>query len=110
MKCNARILAAFVLSIAALSAQAGDRASGQRIADAQCAACHGKDGRSPIDPSYPILAGQHADYLAVALRAYQTGERRNAVMGAIAKPLSRRDIADLAEFYASLVGPLTHRR
>jgi len=106
----ARFVAAGTLALVAACAHAGDRAAGQRIADAQCAACHGRDGRTPTDPAYPILAGQYADYLAVALRTYQTGERRNAIMQAIAKPLSRRDIADLAEFYASLPGPLTHRR
>ena len=26
-----------------------------------CAACHGADFNSPIDPTYPKLAGQHAD-------------------------------------------------
>lgn len=106
----AHFLAFGTLALAAASVHAGDRAAGQKIADAQCAACHGRDGRTPTDPAYPILAGQYADYLAVALRTYQTGERRNAIMAAIAKPLSRRDIANLAEFYASLPGPLTHRR
>ncbi|HEY8707831.1 MAG TPA: c-type cytochrome, partial [Burkholderiaceae bacterium] len=37
-----------------------------------CASCHGANLSTPIDPSYPKLAGQHADYLYYALLAYQT--------------------------------------
>ena len=36
-----------------------------------CVSCHGADFNKPIDPSYPKLAGQHADYLFVALKAYK---------------------------------------
>ena len=39
---------------------------------AACVACHGANFSAPIDPSYPKLAGQHADYLYAALKAYQT--------------------------------------
>ena len=35
-----------------------------------CASCHGANYSKPIDPGYPKIAGQHADFLYVALRAY----------------------------------------
>ena len=35
-----------------------------------CASCHGANFTTPIDPSFPKLAGQHKDYLLVALRSY----------------------------------------
>ena len=105
-----KCLAACVLSFTALAVEAADRDAGQKIADAQCAACHGKDGKTPIDPSYPKLAGQYPDYLAVALRAYQSGERKNPIMAGLAKPLSRQDIDNLAAYFGSLPGPLTHKR
>lgn len=60
----------------AFSAQAKDIAAGKAKADAACAACHGKDGISTIDPSYPKLAGQHADYLLLALSEYKSGARK----------------------------------
>ena len=104
------LLVAAALAALGAGAQAADRAAGAKIADAQCAACHGKDGKTPLDPSYPKLAGQYADYLAQALRAYQTGDRQNAIMVGIAKPLSRQDIDNLAAYFESLPGPLTHRR
>ena len=37
---------------------------------AACVACHGPNFSAPIDPTYPRLAGQHADYLYTTLKAY----------------------------------------
>jgi len=105
-----QILAAAIAVVAAQGAAAADAAAGAKIADAQCAACHGKDGRTPTDPSYPKIAGQYPDYLLKALNDYHTGARRNPIMGAIAKPLSKRDMQDLAAYFGSLPGPLTHRK
>lgn len=103
------IVAAFV-AFAAHGAMAADAAAGAKIADAQCAACHGKDGKTPTDPSYPKIAGQYEDYLVKALNDYHKGARKNPIMGAIAKPLTKRDMQDLAAYFASLPGPLTHRK
>jgi cytochrome c553 len=105
-----KFTAAIGLALAAVNVQAADRDAGAKIYSAQCASCHGADAKSPTDPSYPILAGQYADYLAIALLKYQTGERRNAIMAALAKPLSRRDIQNISAYLQSLDGPLSHRR
>ena len=43
---------------------------------ANCASCHGENFSKPIDPSYPKIAGQYADYLYVALKAYHTDNNR----------------------------------
>jgi cytochrome c553 len=83
---------------------------GRAKAEQACAACHGKDGNTPIDPSYPRLAGQHRDYLVRSLLDYQSGARKNAIMAAQAQALSRADIDNLAAFYASLPGSLRSRR
>ena len=77
---------------------------------AVCAACHGKDGNSPVDPSYPRLAGQHQDYLRQALLDYHSDSRKNAIMGAQAKALTKKEIGDLAAYYASLPGQLVVRK
>jgi len=98
------------LSLAAVPGQAADRAAGQAKANAVCAACHGKDGNTPIDPSYPKLAGQHPDFLVRALTDYKTGSRKNAVMAGQAQALSKADIDNLADYYASLPGSLSTRR
>jgi cytochrome c553 len=79
---------------------------------AACASCHGANFSKPIDPSYPKLSGQHADYLFVALKAYKTENnpavgRNNGVMGAIAKQFSNAELKVLANYMASLDGELT---
>lgn len=105
------IAAAIVLGAAlVLPAQAADIEKGQAKANQVCAACHGQDGNTPIDPSYPKLAGQHRDYLEHALLDYQAERRKNPIMVAQAKPLSREDIENLAAYYASLPGQLSNRR
>jgi cytochrome c553 len=94
----------------AAPAMAGDIAKGKEKADQVCAACHGKDGNTPIDPSYPKLGGQFSDYLETALIDYQVGRRTNAIMAGQAKALSRDDIRNLAAYYASLPSQLSVRR
>lgn len=86
----------------------GNLANGEKLANAKnaatgqaCVECHGKEGAAPIDPSYPMLAGQYADYLAYALEMYRDGRRQNPLMAAQAKPLKDQDIADLAAYFAS---------
>jgi cytochrome c553 len=65
-----------------------------------CVACHGNDGIG-ILPEYPNLAGQHEDYLANSLRAYKTGQRKNAIMAGMAAALTEQDIRELAKYYSS---------
>ena len=64
-----------------------------------CVACHGIDGIG-ILPEYPNLAGQYEDYLRVALKAYRSGQRKNAVMAGMAAPLTDADIKELARYYS----------
>lgn len=108
---NTLKMAALALAIAATgAASAADLEAGRKIGETQCAACHGKDGKTPIDPSYPKIAGQYADYMAKAISDYQTGARKNPIMGGIAKPLSKSDIANVSAYFSALPGPLTHRK
>ncbi len=83
-------------------ASAGDVLRGQEKS-LSCQACHGTDGNSPI-PTFPILAGQHRDYLLQSMRDYKSGVRANAVMKVIVDPLSDLDMQDLAAYYASQKG------
>ena len=92
------------LSTAALAR--GDIAAGQAKAKQVCAACHGENGDKPLQPEYPVLSGQHVDYLTKALKDYKSGARKNAIMGAQAQTLSTKDIDDVAAWFASRSGPL----
>ena len=76
-----------------------------------CASCHGANFNTPIDPSYPKLAGQHGDYLYVALREYQADKnplvgRNNAIMQGMARPFTPAESKILANYFASLPGEL----
>ena len=101
---------AIVLAGAANLVQAADLEAGRKLVEANCASCHGKDGKTPTDASYPIVAGQHADYLYKTLVDYKTGAHKNAIMGAMAKPLSKADMQNVSAYFASLPGPLTTRK
>ena len=76
-----------------------------------CVSCHGSNFSAPIDPSYPKLAGQHADYLFAALKAYQTDHnplvgRNNAIMMGMARPFTHPEIKAIAAYLGSLPGDL----
>lgn len=72
-----------------------------------CASCHGESFSKPIDPSYPKIAGQHKDYLFVALKAYKADSsalvgRGNAIMGGIAKQFTNAELKELANYVGGL--------
>jgi cytochrome c553 len=76
-----------------------------------CAACHGANGTgvdAPLDPKPPILAGQHADYLIEALKAYKNKRRKNVVMNGMAATLATdQDIDTVADYFAHQHSALT---
>jgi len=82
---------------------------GKKKADEACAACHGPAGSKPITPETPLLAGQQYDYLVQSLIAYRKGTRDNAVMSAMAKPLTEKEIRDLAWYFSRQQGLTTKR-
>jgi cytochrome c553 len=84
---------------------AGDVANGEQKS-AACAACHGVNGLS-ASPAFPNLAGQHASYLEVALKQYQSGSRKNPIMAGQVANLSKQDIKDLAAYYSQQNGLYT---
>ena len=77
-----------------------------------CVSCHGANFAKPIDPSYPHIAGQNADYLFVALKSYKMGNnannigRSNGVMAGVAKQFSNAELKALAGYIGSLDGDL----
>ena len=78
---------------------------------ANCVSCHGENFAKPLDPADPKLAGQHADYLFAALKAYKVENnpvsgRANAIMGSMAKQFSNNELKAMASYLATLDGGL----
>ena len=78
MKINNFFVKTFMITLFSI----GNSAYSLSLEDAEtkanevCAACHGKDGITAVLPSYPILAGQHEDYLNQALLDYKLGQEK----------------------------------
>jgi cytochrome c553 len=77
----------------------GDPVKGKAAA-ASCVGCHGQQGVS-ASPANPSVAGQDAEYLAAATRAYRDGTRANETMKGVVSALSDEAIRDISAFYAS---------
>jgi cytochrome c553 len=82
-----------------------------RDKDNACTKCHGANFNTPNDGTVAKLAGQHADYLYVALKSYKTEKnlqigRSNGVMSQQAKKFSNAELKELANYISSLPGEL----
>ncbi|GAB3112301.1 cytochrome c [Bordetella tumbae] len=120
MKRYTLILAGAMLAAASGGVQAGDLAAGKAVFDKfNCASCHGADAKTSVDPAYPVLAGQHEDYLIQALKAYRRGAagtpatanvRKNPIMGAFAAQLSDQDIEHVAQWLSAQPSDLGVRK
>lgn len=102
---------------AALSAPVPDKGGGNPVAEnltrrghgsrmiPACMGCHGSEGKGNAGYyGMPVLAGQKAVYLSIALRLYKAGDRANdvySVMRAIAGNLTDDEITALGKYYAS---------
>lgn len=103
---NLRFILALALGSLAFAAQANGSADAGKQKSQTCQACHGADGNGVGITLYPVLAGQHADYLRKALGGYKSGARSNPIMAGFAGALSEQDIADLAAYFSAQQGPL----
>lgn len=105
-----RIFSSFTLSIvfsvASVTAfAAGDVAAGKAGA-ATCMGCHGAPGLRNAYPAFrvPKLGGQQEQYLVVALKAYQSGERSHPTMQAQAGSMSDAEINNISAYLSTLAG------
>jgi cytochrome c553 len=100
-----------IKTVADTPARAPSAAVASLLQKGACISCHGANYNKPISGTYPKIAGQHADYLYVALRSYkiqgnpQIG-RSNGVMGGIVQQYSRAELKAMADYLGSLPGEL----
>jgi cytochrome c553 len=69
---------------------------------ASCSRCHGAAGHGRGNAAFPKLAGQKADYLLRAMRAYATSQRNSGIMEPIAAGLDETQWRALADYYSAL--------
>jgi cytochrome c553 len=70
-----------------------------------CSACHGPN-RVRRNPIYPVLAGQHSDYLALQLELFNKQSRGGTpyahIMHRVAGRLTPQQMRDVTSYYGSL--------
>lgn len=75
-------------------------ADGVRYLAANCANCHGTQGKSA--GAMPSLAGQPAAYLGEQMRAFRDGKRPATIMHQLAKGYTDEQIDALAGYFSRL--------
>lgn len=101
---TAKLCALLAITLVSLqSAYAADLAQGERLSQT-CLGCHGAPGLRNASPVYrvPMIGGQHAEYIVLALQAYKKKERSHPTMQAQAGSLSDQDMQDIGAYFASL--------
>lgn len=71
-----------------------------KAAAAGCAGCHGEAGVSKT-PGMPSLVGLDPKYIAAAVSAYKSGQRKHDMMKTLVSALSDTDVNNIALFYAT---------
>ena len=79
---------------------AGDVAAGKIVAEKNCKACHGLDGKG-IAPGIPNLAAQRQRYLLASLQEYKEGKRSHAALEELIRNMSETDARNVVAYYAS---------
>jgi len=100
------IVSALLLSFVANTSYALDGgALYKNPAKGGCSACHGKDGNSPIMPTYPKIAGQNEGYILQQLKDIKSGKRNNgmtAAMKGIMHLVNEDEMKALAKYLSGL--------
>ncbi len=94
---------AMLTSVHAQEVDAATLAAAKRVAIGTCANCHGPEGHS-ISPKFPVLAGQHANYLEAQMHAFKSQTRGDpdalGYMWGMAATLDDEEIKGLAAYYS----------
>ena len=103
---SALLTCAFLTIGAASNAAAQDAApdGAQLFTTKACLSCHGADGRTPILPIYPKIAGQKAGYLYNQMRDIKSGARNNGqsvIMMGIMAGLNDEEMRAVADWLAT---------
>ena len=85
------------------AAFAGDGA--KLYVEKTCTACHGKDGKKPLMPDYPKIAGQNLKYIEKQMADIKSGARSNgnsAAMKGVMVIVSDEELKDIAAYVSKM--------
>lgn len=91
-------VALFALAASTAFAQAPVSATLGRNLAAQCANCHGTNGKSVAE--VPSLAGQPAAVMAQKMKDYRDGKLPASIMHQLAKGYSDEQVALMADYFS----------
>ena len=104
-----KLLLAALVATGASSLALADGAA--LYAEKTCVACHGKEGKKPLTPAFPKIAGQNAKYIEQQMNDIKSGARANgssaSMKGVMINPegeelVTAKDIKELAEYLSKL--------
>ena len=97
-----------VAAVGMLLAAPSFAADGAKLfAEKTCNACHGPEGKKPLMPTYPKLAGQNAAYMDAQMKDIKSGARNNgqtAAMKGVMHLVTDEEMTAIAD-YLSKVKP-----
>ena len=67
---------------------------------AVCVSCHGPDGNS-VNPIWPSLAGQGAEYIAKQIHDFKGGKRADPLMTGMAMAVQDEALGEVAAYFSS---------
>jgi len=82
----------------------GDVTAGKAVAERECKACHGLDGRG-VAPGIPHLAAQRDRYLLLALTEYKDVKRTHTALRELAGRLNPTELRNVVAYYSSQPPP-----
>lgn len=97
-----KLILAAVLAVASGAAMAD---GAKLFQDKTCWSCHGKDGKTPLLPDYPKIAGQNKAYIIKQMQDIKSGTRANgnsAAMKGVMEIVGDADIPQIADYVSKL--------
>ena len=99
-------IAAVAMTIAGATTSALAAPDGKALyLEKTCIACHGKEGKKPLTPAYPRLAGQNAAYAEQQMKDIKSGARNNgqtAAMKGVMHLVNDEEIKAISEWLSKL--------
>lgn len=95
-----------ITAAAMLLAAPAFAADGAKLfAEKTCNACHGPEGKKPLMPDYPRIAGQNKAYIEKQMQDIKSGTRANgnsAAMKGVMHLVSDEEIGAIADYLSKL--------